>query len=287
MGHALAKLTGFGLVVATGYANLEGEGRRLNVNRPTESAPGVAARLEVETAAARDVYQAYRRHVTEAAQGPVRFYVEVHGNDRQESAGRVEIATVGDGSRDDAWRLKTLLEMIRDRRLPLEARRAASRRVGGVAGSGDLHRVRGRSIGGPGPRPRSRSTSSCRGWPGPPPRDVHHGARRLPHPVDGPAASAVRADAVLPVFTAAEMRALDARAIRELGIPGPRLMDTRGHRGGRADRPACGSPCPRQRRWRRVRQGQQRRRWLRGRAPAQAAGARVRVFLVAARRGAG
>jgi NAD(P)H-hydrate epimerase len=33
---------------------------------------------------------------------------------------------------------------------------------------------------------------------------------------------------VLPVFTAAEMRALDARAIRELGIPGPRLMDHAG-----------------------------------------------------------
>ena len=119
MGRALARLTGFGLVVATGYANLEGAGRRLNVTRPTESAPGAAARLEVETAAARDVYQAYRRHVTEAAQGTVRFYVEVHGNNRQESAGRVEIATVGI-SRDDAWRLKTLLEMIRDSRLPLE-----------------------------------------------------------------------------------------------------------------------------------------------------------------------
>ena len=33
---------------------------------------------------------------------------------------------------------------------------------------------------------------------------------------------------MLPVFTAAEMRALDARAIRELGIPGPRLMDHAG-----------------------------------------------------------
>lgn len=119
MGRALAKLTGFGLVVATGYANLDGEGRRLNVNRPTESAPGVAARLEVETAAARQVYQDYRRHVTEAAQGAVRLYVEVHGYMRPESAGRVEIATVG-VSRDEAWRLKTLLELIRDSRLPAE-----------------------------------------------------------------------------------------------------------------------------------------------------------------------
>jgi NAD(P)H-hydrate epimerase len=33
---------------------------------------------------------------------------------------------------------------------------------------------------------------------------------------------------VLPIFTAAEMRALDARAIRELGILGPRLMDAAG-----------------------------------------------------------
>src|SRR6185295_5166209 len=69
LGQTLAKLTGFGLVVATGYSHLDGEGRRYNVNRPTESAPGAAARLEVETAAARQVYQAYRRHVAEAAQG--------------------------------------------------------------------------------------------------------------------------------------------------------------------------------------------------------------------------
>ena len=33
---------------------------------------------------------------------------------------------------------------------------------------------------------------------------------------------------MLPIFTAAEMRALDARAIRELGIPGARLMDAAG-----------------------------------------------------------
>lgn len=119
MGRALAKLTGFGLVVATGYANLDGAGRRFNVNRPTESAPGAAARAEMETPAARDVYRAYRRHVTEAAQGPLRLYVEVHGSNRTESAGRVEIATVG-VSRENAWRLKTLLELIRDSRLPPE-----------------------------------------------------------------------------------------------------------------------------------------------------------------------
>jgi hypothetical protein len=120
MGRDLAKLTGFGLVVVTGYTHVDASGRRYNVNRPTESQPGAAARLEVETEPARRVYQAYRRQVAEAAQGPLQLYVEVHGNGRPESAGRMEIATVG-VSRDDAWRLKTLLEMIRDARLPAES----------------------------------------------------------------------------------------------------------------------------------------------------------------------
>ena len=119
MGRELAKLTGFSLVVVTGYTHVDAGGRRYNVNRPTESQPGAAARLEVETEPARQVYQAYRRRVTEVAQGPLRLYVEVHGNARPESAGRMEIATVG-VSRDDAWRLKALLEMIRDARLPAE-----------------------------------------------------------------------------------------------------------------------------------------------------------------------
>src|SRR5216683_925654 len=104
MGRELAKLTGFSLVVVTGYTHVDAGGRRYNVNRPTESQLGAAARLEV---------------VTEVAQGPLRLYVEVHGNARPESAGRMEIATVG-VSRDDAWRLKALLEMIRDARLPAE-----------------------------------------------------------------------------------------------------------------------------------------------------------------------
>jgi len=119
MGRELAKLTGFSLVVVTGYTHVDAAGRRYNVNRPTESQPGAAARQEVETEPARQVYQTYRRQVADAAQGPLRLYVEVHGNGREESAGRMEIATVG-LSRDDAWRLKTLLEMIRDARLPAE-----------------------------------------------------------------------------------------------------------------------------------------------------------------------
>ena len=64
----LAGLTGFSLVVATGFSHLGSDGRRLNVNRPTESVPGTPARLEGESEDARRVYEAYRRHVASLTQ---------------------------------------------------------------------------------------------------------------------------------------------------------------------------------------------------------------------------
>lgn len=111
MSRELARRTGFGLVLAT-YPDLD-SGRRLNVNRPTEGVQGAPPREEVSTLAAREVYLAYVERVREAAQGPLDLYVEIHGNIRKESAGRIEIATVG-VSLEEAWRLKTLLELIRD-----------------------------------------------------------------------------------------------------------------------------------------------------------------------------
>jgi hypothetical protein len=116
IGLELARRTGFGVVVATGFGKLDPQGRRYNVNRPTEGVPGEPPRLEGETEAARRVYEGYLRSIAEAAQGPLRFYVEVHGNGHQDTAGRVEIATVG-LSKEDAWRLKTLLELVRDAHL--------------------------------------------------------------------------------------------------------------------------------------------------------------------------
>lgn len=116
IGLELAGRTGWGVVVATGFSHLDAEGRRLNVNRPTESVPGVAPRLEAETAEARLVYEAYRAHLMTVAQGSLRLYVEVHGNGRKESADRIEIATVG-LAREDARRLKTVLGRVRDAHL--------------------------------------------------------------------------------------------------------------------------------------------------------------------------
>jgi len=113
----IARRTGFGLVVATGFAiETDAAGRplrRYQVNRPMEGVPGRPRSEEVVTDAARRVYQAYERLVLQAAGGPLRFYAEVHGNGHRDTAGRIEIATVGvDG--ELAARLRTLVELIRD-----------------------------------------------------------------------------------------------------------------------------------------------------------------------------
>jgi hypothetical protein len=108
----LARLTGFSLVVAKGASIPDPGGRALGTDRVVKA----PARLEDETRGGRSVDQAYQRRVAEASQGPLGLYVEVDGSGRGDSAGRVEITTVG-LSRDDAWRVKTLFELIRDARL--------------------------------------------------------------------------------------------------------------------------------------------------------------------------
>jgi hypothetical protein len=115
MAAEIARRTGFGLVVATGF-NVESEtrerpGRRYQVNRPVEGVPGRPPNEEIDTTGARSVYEAYERRVQEASQGPLRFYVEIHGNNRRESADRIEIATVGVDA-EQAVRLRTLLELV-------------------------------------------------------------------------------------------------------------------------------------------------------------------------------
>jgi hypothetical protein len=116
----LARRTGFGVVIATGFSlepdTRERAGRRYQVNRPVEGLPGRPPSEEVATEEARRVYEAYERRVREVAQGPVRFLAEIHGNNHRDTAGRIEIATVG-VDRDDAFRLRTLLELIRDAHL--------------------------------------------------------------------------------------------------------------------------------------------------------------------------
>jgi hypothetical protein len=116
----ISERTGFGLVVASGFSvEVDDRGRpvrRYLVNRPFEGVPGGARSGERPSPAARCVYDEYERCVRETAGGPLVFYVEVHGNGRQELADRVEIATVG-VDREHAIQLRTLLELIRDAHL--------------------------------------------------------------------------------------------------------------------------------------------------------------------------
>jgi hypothetical protein len=116
----IARRTGFSLVVATGFNvqpdTRERPGRRYQVNRPVEGIPGRPPNEEIDTVGARSVYEAYERRVRDAAQGPLRFYVEIHGNNRRESANRIEIATVGVDP-EQAVKLRTLLELVRDAHL--------------------------------------------------------------------------------------------------------------------------------------------------------------------------
>lgn len=116
----LGRRTGFAVVIARGFSvepdTREHAGRRYQVNRPLEGMPGRPPSEELATESARRVYEAYEQRVREAAQGPLAFYAEIHGNDHIAAASRIEIATVG-VDHDEAFRLRTLLELIRDAHL--------------------------------------------------------------------------------------------------------------------------------------------------------------------------
>jgi hypothetical protein len=116
----IARRTGFGLVVASGF-DLEPDtrdrpGRRYQVNRPFEGVPSRPPAEDTPSDGARRVYEVYERRVRETAQGPLRFYAEIHGNNRGDSARRIEIATVGIDA-ELARRLRVLAELVRDAHL--------------------------------------------------------------------------------------------------------------------------------------------------------------------------
>ena len=116
----IARRTGFGLVVASGFSlPVHGQprpGRRYQVNRPLEGVPGRPSSEHEPTETARRVYELYEQRVLGAAQGPLRFYAEIHGNNRAACADGIEIATVG-VDRELALRLRALAELIRDAHL--------------------------------------------------------------------------------------------------------------------------------------------------------------------------
>src|SRR5215510_6123038 len=100
----VARLTGFGLVAGGDPRGSGVEVRRVAV------ASAVAPGIDGASAS-----PAYARRVAEASQGPLRLYVELRRRAAVAGGRGVDIRTVGLSS-DDAWRVKTLLELIRDSR---------------------------------------------------------------------------------------------------------------------------------------------------------------------------
>jgi hypothetical protein len=96
-----ARRTGWAAVIARGFTPTEtGDGRRINVNRPTERYVSIV-HPELETERAQRVYEQYVLSVLRAAGAPLELYVEVHQN----NGANIEVATVGI-SKDEAARIK-------------------------------------------------------------------------------------------------------------------------------------------------------------------------------------
>ena len=87
--------------------NFRSKSHPLNVTRPTEKY-GVSSNNEVPTERALYVYGEYLRQIYLINKAP-KLYVEIHGNSRNESKNRIEIATVSITD-DQARRIKLILE---------------------------------------------------------------------------------------------------------------------------------------------------------------------------------
>ena len=96
-------------VIATGFTPTETEdGRRINVNRPSERHVAAGDR-EFESERARVTYERFRSAVLNAAQNKLDLYIDIHQNGGE----RIEVATVG-VSKDEARMVKETFHALRD-----------------------------------------------------------------------------------------------------------------------------------------------------------------------------
>jgi hypothetical protein len=98
---------GFVVAAAPGTSDANTDQMAAEIARRTGFGLVIAASFSVEEEAQR---------VLEAAQGPLRFYAEIQGDNRAQCAGRIDIATVGVDP-ELAVRLRALAELIRDAHL--------------------------------------------------------------------------------------------------------------------------------------------------------------------------
>jgi hypothetical protein len=103
--------TGLAAVIARGFSPTEAGGWRINVNRPSEKTY-LAPEFEVGSSRSREVYNAFRETVIDAAGGNLRLYFDVH----QYGGSSIQVATMGVTSAQ-AQNLKRCYQQIRDQLL--------------------------------------------------------------------------------------------------------------------------------------------------------------------------
>jgi hypothetical protein len=103
---------GIAAVIAKGFTPTEGNGWRINVNRPSERRYP-AGDIEIDSNRAKQVYQCFKEIVFKASQGDLEVYVDIHQNGRQE---KIEVATLGI-SKEQAMLIKKAYQEIRDQTL--------------------------------------------------------------------------------------------------------------------------------------------------------------------------
>jgi hypothetical protein len=117
-GRILRERLGAGGVFVTGFWDTSTR-QRVNVNRPTEQVIGqgseVIRQWPSERATAANAR--YIALVTEAAQGRLKMFYELHSNHKARLAQSIEVSTIGI-SRSDAARFKAAFEAARERLAP-------------------------------------------------------------------------------------------------------------------------------------------------------------------------
>jgi hypothetical protein len=123
-GRILRERLGAGGVFVTGFWDTLTR-QRVNVNRPTEQVIGQDSEVirQWPSARAAAANARYIALVTEAAQGRLRMFYEIHSNHKARLAQSIEVSTIGI-SRGDAARFKAAFEAARER-LPQDVPRLA------------------------------------------------------------------------------------------------------------------------------------------------------------------
>jgi hypothetical protein len=115
IGRVLRERLGAGAVFVTGFWDRTSR-RRINVNRPSEQIIGPESQVlrEWQSDPAIAANRRYADLVKEAAQGPVRLFVEIHSNHKPEFAASIEASTLG-VSLGEARKLKAAFQAAQER----------------------------------------------------------------------------------------------------------------------------------------------------------------------------